>query len=267
MRRVLIALVLITLVLVTLVSTIPVSIRLVSAATAPRAATCAPNQQGSGHVGATIDGRTLRLADGREIRLTGLARPASPAAASAVAALVSDRDVLLRGEDDSPDRYGRQGFFAYLDDGGPSVQAALLRRGEAIYSGMVTDSGCAAELIAAEAAARASRLGVWAAADAIKNAERPGDILAIAGQFGVIEGKVVSVRQAGTTFYVNFGRRWTEGFAVTISGRMIAALEAAGLSPKSLENRWIRVRGWVERHGGPRIELFRAGQIELIAER
>lgn len=252
----------------TAISTAAVLAALTSGPARAPAATCAPDQQGTGHVSAIVDGRTLRLADGREVRLLGLARPAdAAAAAAALATLAADRDVVLRGADDSPDRYGRQSLLVYLDDAASPLQAMLLRRGDAIYSGLVTDPGCAGELMAAEAAARASRLGPWAAPGAIKNAERPGDILAIAGQFGVVEGKVVSVRQAGTTYYANFGRRWTEGFAVTISGRMIAGLEAAGLSPKSLENRRVRVRGWVERHGGPRIDVFRAGQIELIAER
>ena len=242
-------------------------ITLAWAAAAPGWATCAVDPQGSGHVGAIVDGRTLRLADGREVRLTGLAYPVGPHAAAALAAMAGDRDVVLRGQDDAPDRYGRQSFFVFPDGAGVSVQAALLARGEAVSSGLVTDPGCAAELGQAETAARAARLGVWADPDAIKSAERPGDILALTGQFAVVEGKVVSVRQAGPTFYVNFGRRWTEGFAVTISGRMMAAFEAAGVSPRSLENRWVRVRGWVERHGGPRMDLFRSGQIELIAGR
>jgi hypothetical protein len=83
----------------------------------------------------------------------------------------------------------------------------------------------------------------------------------------VVEGKVLSVRQAGATYYANFGRRWTQDFAVTISRRMMASLEAAGISLKSLENRRIRVRGFVEQRGGPRIELVRVGQIEVIGER
>lgn len=237
-------------------------------ASSPALATaCASDRQGDGHVGAIVDGRTVRLTDGREIRLAGLAAPGGPDAASALAGLVTDRDVVFTGKDDSPDRYGRQSFMVYLDPTGPSVQTTLLTRGEAVYSGMVPEAACATELLTAEAAARSSGTGLWGLPNAIKNAERPGDILAIAGQFGVVEGKVVSVRQAGTTFYVNFGRRWTEGFALTISGRMIGLLEAAGFSPKSLENRRVRVRGWVERHGGPRIDLIRAGQIELIAER
>jgi hypothetical protein len=44
---------------------------------------------------------------------------------------------------------------------------------------------------------------------------------------------------------------------------MVAAFEAAGLALKYLENRRIRVRGWVEARGGPRIEALRVGQIEL----
>jgi chorismate synthase len=76
----------------------------------------------------------------------------------------------------------------------------------------------------------------------------------------------LSVRQAGATTYLNFGRNWTQGFAVTISRRATAALEAAGIIAKSLENRRIRVRGWVEARGGPRIEVLRAGQIESLGE-
>ena len=97
-----------------------------------------------------------------------------------------------------------------------------------------------------------------------KNAEIPDDILAGIGQFAVIEGKVLSVRQAGTTTYLNFGRNWTRGFAVTISRRTMPAVEVSGLALKSLENRRIRVRGWVEARGGPRIEVLRVGQIELL---
>jgi hypothetical protein len=80
----------------------------------------------------------------------------------------------------------------------------------------------------------------------------------------LVEGKVVSVRQAGATTYLNFGRNWTRDFAVTISRRVLPVFEAAGMAPKSLENRRIRVRGYVEARGGPRMELLRVGQIELL---
>jgi hypothetical protein len=118
--------------------------------------------------------------------------------------------------------------------------------------------------MAAEAAARDAKRGIWADATAIKNTESPGDILTGIGRFMVVEGKVLSVRQAGATTYVNFGRNWTRDFAVTISRRVLPSFEAAGISLKSLENRRIRVRGWVEARGGPRIEVLRVGQIEML---
>jgi len=139
-----------------------------------------------------------------------------------------------------------------------------LRRGEALVSAEVTDKDCAADLAAAEAEARRARKGTWADPTAIKNAESTGDILAGVGRFTVVEGKILSVRQAGATTYLNFGRNWTRDFAVTISRRMIPAFEAAGLTPKSLENRRIRVRGYIEARGGPRIEALLVGQIEML---
>ena len=45
---------------------------------------------------------------------------------------------------------------------------------------------------------------------------------------------------------------------------MIPAIEAGGFTLKSLENKRIRVRGFVEARGGPRIEVLRAGQIEVL---
>jgi hypothetical protein len=140
----------------------------------------------------------------------------------------------------------------------------LLAQGEALVSATVTSKDCASVLTAAEAAARQARRGIWADSTAIKSAESSGDILAGIGRFTVVEGKVLSVRQAGATTYLNFGRNWTRDFAVTVSRRMVAAFEAAGLALKSLENRRIRVRGWVEARGGPRIEALRVGQIELV---
>ena len=74
------------------------------------------------------------------------------------------------------------------------------------------------------------------------------------------------MRQAGATTYLNFGLNWTRDFAVTISRRALPAVEAAGIVPKSLENRKIRVRGWVEGRPGPRIDVQGAAQIEILGE-
>ena len=231
------------------------------------AAPCVFEAQGEGRVAAVIDARSFRLTDGREIRLAGI-EPISLEAAKrtlALAAIVAGRDVMLRGDDDTPDRYGRQAAFVFVAGEENSVQAALLSQGEAFAAADIPDRDCADALLTAESAARAAKKGIWAGPSATKNAESTGDILAGNGRFMLVEGRVLSVRQAGATTYLNFGRNWTRDFAVTISRRVLPSLEAAGVAPKSLENRRIRVRGFIETRTGPRIELLRSGQLELLA--
>ena len=239
---------------------------------AASAAPCAFESQGEGRVTEVTDARSFRLADGRDVRLGGI-EPAFPAEAEAEAAakrqraltaILAGRDVQLRGEDDTPDRYGRQTAFVWLLPQETLVQQVLLTEGAAVVSATVNDSECAAALLAAEASAREAKRGIWADPAVIKNAESPGDILAGIGRIMLVEGKVLSVRQAGATTYLNFGRNWTRDFAVTIPRRALANLAAAGLEPKALEYKRIRVRGVVEAHTGPRIEVVRAGQIELL---
>ena len=237
---------------------------LIAGTGAADAAACTYQDQGEGRVAAIIDARSFRLDDGREVRLAGIEVPDKAKATAALSALVVGRDVTLHGADDTPDRYGRQPALVFVTGSPTPVQGELLKQGDALVSTEVTDKDCAAALGAAEAEARQAKRGTWADPAAIKNAESPGDILAGIGRFTVVEGRVLSVRQAGATTYVNFGRNWTRDFAVTISRRMIAALEAAGLAPKSLENRRIRVRGFVEARGGPRMEVLRVGQIEVL---
>jgi endonuclease YncB( thermonuclease family) len=252
-------------------SAIALCFLLLAAAAEPAvAAGCSLAPQGEGRVTAVIDARTLRLDDGRYVSLVGV-EPATPGGAgesrtAALSAIATGRDVTLQGDDDTPDRYGRQPAFVFLAGSDVSVQTMLLTRGDALVAATVTEPGCAATLAAAEASARAAKRGIWANSAVIKNAESADDILAGIGRFMVVDGTVLSVRQAGGTTYLNFGRNWTRDFAVTIPKRTIAAFATAGVLLKSLENQRIRVRGWVEAHGGPRIEVLRVGQIERLGE-
>jgi endonuclease YncB( thermonuclease family) len=233
------------------------------------AAGCSFAPQGEGRVAEIIDGRSFRLADGREIRLAGVEPAPSDTnaanGASALGAILAGREVTLRGEDDVPDRYGRQTAFVFLAPSEALVQILLLAEGEALVSGDIADKECEKMLMTAEADARQAKKGNWNRSTAIKNAEIPDDILAGIGRFAVVEGRILSVRQASSTTYLNFGRNWTRDFAVTISRRNLPVIEAAGIALKSLENRQIRIRGWVEARTGPRIELLRAGQIEVLS--
>ena len=234
------------------------------------AAPCAFPEQGQGRVTEIVDNSSFRLDDGREIKLAGIETAVSDPhrdARDALAALIENRDVILRGDDDAPDRYGRQRAFVTLTGSDTLVQHELLAQGEALTATDIADKDCAQLLAAAEAEARAAHRGLWGSA-VIKNAESPDDILSGIGRFTVVEGKVLSVRQAGATTYLNFGHNWTRGFAVTISRRIMPVLEASGVAVKSLENRRIRVRGWVEAqrgtNSGPRIDVLQVAQIEIL---
>lgn len=243
-----------------------VSVTLLTAFSGRLYAACTSTAQGEGRVVGVISATTIRLDDGREIRLAGIELPPGDDtnATELLTSLIADRNVTLSGEDDQPDRYGRQRAFVSLQSPPLMVQAELLRQGAAMAYPPAADRDCSRELLAAEDTARSARRGIWASSAALKNAERPDDILAGIGRFLVVEGKVLSARQAGTTFYVNFGRRWTRDFAVTISRRIMPSFESAGLDLKSLVNKRVRVRGWVEKHGGPRMGMVRPNQIELI---
>jgi hypothetical protein len=94
------------------------------------AAGCAFEPQGEGRVVEIIDARSFRLADGRDILLAGIEPVVSEKAkrTSALSAILAGRDVTLRGEDDTPDRYGRQPAFVFLASSDTLVQVSFWRR-------------------------------------------------------------------------------------------------------------------------------------------
>jgi hypothetical protein len=121
-------------------------------------------------------------------------------------------------------------------------------------------------LLAVEAPARQNKGGLWAdSAYAIRASDDLPGLLDRRGRFTVAEGKVVSVRESGGTIYVNFGRVWSRNLTVTILGRNRRAFEAAGIDPKKLKGARLRVRGFIEERGGPRIDAARPEQIEIAA--
>jgi endonuclease YncB( thermonuclease family) len=233
-----------------------------------REAPCTGESLGEGRVASVIDARTFRMQDGREVRLAAVedsasGLPAKPEQRAALESLLSGRDLTLHGARET-DRYGRVVAFVRVQGQDAPVQSRLIGDGHLLVTAAIDDRDCLTHLRTRETRARAAKRGIWAEPSALKNTEMAGDILALVGQFVVAEGRVQSVREAGATLYINFGRRWTQDFAVTISRRTVAAFEAAGVPLKSLERRKVRIRGWVEHRGGPRIHASSAGQIEMV---
>lgn len=253
----------------------PVSAASVETAVAKAAPPCPLVAIGTVAVAAVMDGRTARLADGRELRLAAIEIPpetknaeAARAARQALAALIEGREVVVQRIGPGADRYGRLVAHAFVSStsGEPPrwVQETLLAQGFARVAAQVGDSTCAAVLLAAEATARDGGLGLWAHSHyLVRHAETPREILAERGRFAVVEGKVVSVRESGGIIYVNFGRRWSDDFTVTVPKRRERAFAAAGLELRKLAGRRVRIRGYVEERGGPWIEAMSPEQIEV----
>jgi hypothetical protein len=217
---------------------------------------------GTATVRATTD-EGIALEDGRVVRLAGviLAKPAD------LALVEGTQIVLKRLGLAETDRYGRLVAHIFIGDEGSErwLQADLIRAGSAQVATRVGDAACARALFGAEQSAREAKLGLWADPYYVMNkAEDPAEVLKARGRLALIEGKVLSVRESRGTIYVNFGRRWTEDFTVTIAKRNERAFTAAGLEPKKLAGRRVRIRGWVEERGGPWVDAARPEQIEVV---
>lgn len=246
------------------------SVRIVQAedGAAAAMASCALETLGTFAAEAVVDGRTFRLRDGREVLLAGIETPETAAAKAALGKLIAGSKVMLR-KAAADDRYGRLTAHAFVpQDGGERwIQQDMLAMGQAQAGARPGDAACAKALLAAEAPARRGKLGLWADSRyGIKASDDLAGLLASQSRFTVAEGKVLSVRESGGTIYMNFGRVWSRNLTVTILRRNMRSFAAAGLDPKKLEGVRVRVRGWVEERGGPRIEAVRPEQIEIAAQ-
>jgi endonuclease YncB( thermonuclease family) len=115
-----------------------------------------------------IDGDTLTIEVGgvaERVRLVGINAPEdgecfSEEATAALAELVDGRTVRLAVDETDRDRYGR--LLRYVSVGDQLVNEALVRAGVARSAAYPPDTARQADLDAAEAAARAAGVGLWA---------------------------------------------------------------------------------------------------------
>ena len=123
---------------------------------------------------------------------------------------------------------------------------------------------CGANVRAAEATARAEKLGLWADPDfAVIAADERQDLSARSGTLALVQGRVASFGRTRPRLYINFGAG-RGGVSLTIARRNQAAFERAGLTEKNLLHKSVRARGVVEIGASPQIELFHPEQIEAM---
>ncbi|ATQ70483.1 MULTISPECIES: thermonuclease family protein [Methylosinus] len=220
-------------------------------------------------VGADLD---LLTQDGRRIALAGLELPAEPFRARLrallEARLAAGRLVFLSAPA-APDRWGRLAGGLYVEgEGGEAalvfLAETLLREGLARFRPDPAAFPCRNSLLAAEAEARRSGLGLWSAGEyVVVDAGRPDRLKGRKGMV-VVEGVVTGIGEAGGSLYLNFGpKRWAD-FAVVIWKRNLETFEREGLRPHLLSGRRVRVRGLIDTVHGPRMELLAPAQMEIV---
>jgi hypothetical protein len=115
-------------------------------------------------------------------------------------------------------------------------------------------------MLTAEYEAQAARRGIWA--HPYFRVITPPEAQEFVGRFKLVEGKVLSVHDYHGHTYINFSERWKGNFAVFISRKYAAAFVPTNLP--SLVGKAIRVRGWINYHNAPMIDLTHPEQIEIL---
>jgi endonuclease YncB( thermonuclease family) len=229
---------------------------------------------GAAKVEAVVDGDTLTLDDGREVRLVGIQAPKLPldrpgfvawpladAAKTTLEARTLGKTVKLAYGGARLDRYGRALAQLYLEDG-TWVQGAMLEAGMARVYSFADNRALVPAMLALENAARSAKRGIWNDPYyAIVSADRVRDQV---NHFVLVEGKVLSARIVNGRGYLNFGTDYRTDFTASIAPANRRDFERAGPTIQSYEGRRVRVRGWVELLNGPMIEVTHPEQIEIL---
>ncbi|MEE8393692.1 MAG: thermonuclease family protein, partial [Rhodospirillales bacterium] len=223
-----------------------------------------------------VDGDTVVLADGRQVRLTGIQAPKLPLgragfskwplageAKAALGGLVLGKEVELRYGGRRMDRHGRVLAHLFTLGGGVWVQGSMLGLGLARVYTFADNRRMAAEMYALERGAREDKLGIWGRS--FYGVRVPEEMARDIDTFQVVEGTVLDAALVRGRIYLNFGADWRTDFTVTISPRAGKLFRKSGSDPLSLKGRRIRVRGWIKSYNGPMIEASHPEQIEILS--
>lgn len=225
------------------------------------------------HVIEVVDADTVRVGNGREVRLVGLQGPKLPLgrpnfrawplaeeARAHLVGLVEKRDVTLHFGGAREDRHGR--ILAHLvNDAGIWVQGAMLEAGFARVYTFADNRALIGGMLLHEASARAHRRGIWA--HPFYRIRGPEELARDIDSFQIVEARALKATKTRDRTYLNFGADYRTDFTVAIARRDLAAF-GRGFDPTFFEGKTIRVRGWVERLNGPLIDATHPEQIEVL---
>jgi endonuclease YncB( thermonuclease family) len=228
----------------------------------------------SGRAAEVVDGDTLVLDSGTEIRLVGIQAPKLPLgrrgftawpladeAKQALEALALGRGLTLYYGGRRKDRYGRMLAHLVRDDG-LWLQGALLARGLARVYSFRDNRRLVDDMLARERQARRARLGIWALD--YYAVRTPAEAENHIGSFQLVEGRVVDAAIVRRRGYINFGVDWRSDFTIAIRPRDRKLFGPEGEDILSFKGRIVRVRGWIKSYNGAMIEATHPEQIEVF---
>lgn len=238
-----------------------------------------------------VDGDTVTLDDGRDLRFTGIQAPKLPLgrkdfrvwplaedARTALSNLIGKSKVSLRYGGARRDRHGRVLAQAFVKHAEQEIwlQRDMLRLGLARVYTFRDNQACAEELLMAEREARAAARGIWSDPFyAIRKGADVAGLERLTGRFELVEGVVVSAAMIRGRLYLNFGEDYRKDFTVTVEKRDVKLFlrdpawkplleKTDERSVTSLAGQALRVRGWIEQYNGPEIRVTHPAQIELL---
>lgn len=182
-----------------------------------------------------VDGDTVKLVDGRSVRLIGVntpelhanknPEPGSIEAKLALKAWVEGKEVELIYGEEPKDRYNR--VLGYLVQQGETLSQRLISEGLGWAISIPPNDAIAPCLFAAEEAPKTSGIGVWSAPE-----KRASEIRS--GGFAVLIGNVTRINHSKKYTYIDLDRQ----LAVRVANNLVSELHVKlGDS--------VQVRGWV----------------------
>jgi endonuclease YncB( thermonuclease family) len=229
-----------------------------------------------GAVRDVVDGDTVVLDGGTQVRLVGIQAPKLPLgrpgfrpwplaeeSKALLETLTLGKSLRLSYGGRRIDRHGR--LLAHLEDAeGRWIQGEMLSAGLARVYSFADNRSRISDMLALERKARATALGIWSKSYySVRSATETPNFI---DTFQIVEGRVVSAAVVRRRGYLNFGIDWRRDFTVTVAPRDRRLFDRAGLAIAAFEGKRVRVRGWLKSFNGPMIEATHPEQIELLTE-
>lgn len=233
-------------------------------------------------ISAVVDGDTVELERGPDVRMVGTQAPKLPlgrahveewplarASKALLEKLVADAggssaEAKLYFGGRKTDRHNRHLAHIVLADG-TWLQGAMVLAGLARVYTFGDNRSLISDLLLREQVARQSQLEMWNHPYySVRQADDIAGLLELTNHFELVEGRVLSVAAHRALWYLNFGRTWREDFTITIDRAHDDVFENSSIALSALEGSHVRVRGWIMEDGGPVVRIDHPEAIELL---